>query len=138
VAGIPYGYQVRGGAPDGLFRLGDQAVVIPSLTGDGMAIALHSGRSAAESWLNGADSAAYHLGLRGVLARQMRVADVLHQGFMSGLAQAVVIRGAGWFPGLMRLAAWRTRLDLAASGLGSAQAVSLLDRRGGVGGRDYF
>jgi flavin-dependent dehydrogenase len=110
VAGIPYGYQVRAVRADGLFRLGDQAAVIPSLTGDGMAIALHSGRSAAESWLRGGDSAAYHQGLRRELAPQMRVAGLLHDGCMSGLAQAVMIRGAGWFPSLMRHAAWRTRL----------------------------
>ena len=34
-------------APDVLFRLGDQAAVIPSLTGDGIAMALHSGEQAA-------------------------------------------------------------------------------------------
>jgi len=43
VAGVPYGYQASPESADGLFRLGDQAAVIPSLTGAGMAIALHSG-----------------------------------------------------------------------------------------------
>jgi flavin-dependent dehydrogenase len=42
ISAIPYGY-VRE-ASDGLWALGDQAAVIPSFTGDGMSIALHSGR----------------------------------------------------------------------------------------------
>ncbi|MFL5283956.1 MAG: NAD(P)/FAD-dependent oxidoreductase, partial [Rhodopila sp.] len=78
VAGIPYGYQARPASPDGLFRLGDQAAVIPSLTGDGMAIALHSGQAAAGAWLERAGSAAYHRTLRRTLAPQMRLARWLH------------------------------------------------------------
>ena len=63
VAGVPYGYRAPGVLRDGLYRLGDQAAVIPSLTGDGMAIALHSGRTGAESWLAGESSAEYHVAL---------------------------------------------------------------------------
>jgi menaquinone-9 beta-reductase len=100
VAGVPYGYQARSVSPAGLFRLGDQAAVIPSLTGDGMAIALHSGKIAAETWLAGA------------LAPQMRLAFLLHHASMSGLVQAGVIAGAALFPGLLRCAARRTRLPL--------------------------
>lgn len=111
VAGIPYGYQTRPLPADGLFRLGDQAAVIPSLTGDGMSIALHSGRVAAECWLNGADSAAYHATLRRRLGPQMRLASVLHHGCMSGPMQFALITGAGLFPALLRRAALRTRLS---------------------------
>jgi flavin-dependent dehydrogenase len=110
VAGIPYGYQVRTDCDDGLFRLGDQAAVIPSLTGDGMAIALHSGRTAAETWLAGAGAAAYHRALVRTLAPQMRLAGLLHRTGMSGPVQAALVWGARMLPGLLRRAAGHTRL----------------------------
>ena len=55
VAGVPYGFLHRESpaTATGLFRLGDQVAVIPSLTGDGVAIALHSGTLAARAWLGG-------------------------------------------------------------------------------------
>ena len=110
VAGVPYGYQSGALAADGLFRLGDQAAVIPSLTGDGMAIALHSGTSAAAAWLAGADSAAYHLTLARTLHRQMRLAGLLHHACMTGSVQAAITQAAAWFPALLHHAANRTRL----------------------------
>jgi flavin-dependent dehydrogenase len=110
VAGIPYGYQAGPTSPDGLFRLGDQAAVIPSLTGDGMAIALHSGKTAAETWLAGADSATYHRVLTQTLASQMRLAGLLHHACMTGSVQSAAIRAAALFPALLQHAANRTRL----------------------------
>jgi flavin-dependent dehydrogenase len=110
VAGIPYGYQAGSTATDGLFRLGDQAAVIPSLTGDGMAIALHSGKIAAETWLQGGDSAAYHCNLSRTLRPQMRLAGLLHRACMSTGVQSAVLRTTGMFPALLRHAASRTRV----------------------------
>lgn len=48
VAHVPYGWRAGTGAP-GVFRVGDQAAVIASLAGDGVAIALASGIAAAEA-----------------------------------------------------------------------------------------
>nr|WP_294509152.1 NAD(P)-binding protein [uncultured Rhodopila sp.] len=110
VAGIPYGYQAAPEPANGLFRLGDQAAVIASLTGDGMAIAAHSGRAAAEAWLSGVDSATYQRALLRTLAPQMRLAGWLHHASMSSLTQAAALLAASWFPGLLRQAATRTRL----------------------------
>jgi flavin-dependent dehydrogenase len=110
IAGIPYGYQARMVEPDGLFRLGDQAAVIPSLTGDGMAIALHTGKTAAGAWLAGADSEAYRHALTRTLASQMRLAGALHHACMSAPVQSSLVRAAALFPGLLRLAACHTRL----------------------------
>ena len=110
VAGIPYGYQVQPALADGLFRLGDQAAVIPSLTGDGMAIALHTGQSAAVAWLAGSDAAAYHRGLCRRLRPQMRLAGWLHHAGMSGLTQAAERQAARLFPALLRQASVHTRL----------------------------
>lgn len=110
VAGVPYGHRARQAPPDGLFRLGDQAAVIPSLTGDGMAIALHSGRRAAETWLAGQGAATYQRSFSSALAWQMRLAGLLHWVCMSPAAQFAGIQAAAWFPALLRQAAQRTRL----------------------------
>ncbi|WCT73257.1 FAD-dependent monooxygenase [Sphingomonas naphthae] len=57
IAGVPYGWRGADTRP-GLFRLGDQAAVIASLAGDGIAIALASGESAAQAWQSGGAGAA--------------------------------------------------------------------------------
>jgi len=57
VARLPYGWR----APDsghGIFRIGDQAVVIASLAGDGIAIALDSACRTAKAYLSGGGDAA--------------------------------------------------------------------------------
>jgi flavin-dependent dehydrogenase len=110
IAGIPYGYRALAVAPDGLYRLGDQAAVIPSLTGDGMAIALYSGRTGAEAWLAGKTSTEYHLSLAGILAPQMRLANLLHHACVNGFTQPMTLRFAERFPTLLRHAAVRTRI----------------------------
>lgn len=53
VAGMPYGHLATADGDASVYRVGDQAAVIPSFTGDGMAIALHSARRAAEAVLAG-------------------------------------------------------------------------------------
>jgi flavin-dependent dehydrogenase len=53
VANVPYGWRATT-APAGLFRLGDQAGVIPSLAGEGMGIALASAEAAVAAWSAGA------------------------------------------------------------------------------------
>lgn len=57
IAGVPYGWRARQTKP-GMFRIGDQSAVIASLAGDGIAIALASGRSAAEALLSRGSEAA--------------------------------------------------------------------------------
>lgn len=117
VAGVPYGF-LHGGrtagppapARGGLFRIGDQAAVIPSLTGDGIAIALHSGTLAARTWQGGGDAATYHGRLSLDLGGQMRLAGLLHGAATAGGVQAAAVRCAAWFPGLLRMAALGTRL----------------------------
>ena len=57
IGSVPYGWSAEDTEP-GLFRLGDQAAVIPSLAGEGIDIALASGTAAAEAWLAGGADAA--------------------------------------------------------------------------------
>ena len=111
VAGVPYGFLHRdSGATPGLFRVGDQAAVIPSLTGDGIAIALHTGALAAQGWIDGRSEAAYHRRLVTELGGQMRLAVLIHSLAMCGSVQAAGVRATGWLPGLLRLAAAGTRI----------------------------
>ena len=57
IAAVPYGWQTRD-TRTGLFRLGDQAAVIPSLAGEGIGIAIASGIAAAAAWAAGGADAA--------------------------------------------------------------------------------
>jgi flavin-dependent dehydrogenase len=57
IANVPYGWRQRTGS-DAVFRLGDQAGVIPSLAGEGMGIALASGVAAAAAYRRGGPDAA--------------------------------------------------------------------------------
>jgi flavin-dependent dehydrogenase len=57
IARIPYGWRATETEP-GLFRVGDQAAVIASLAGDGIAIAIASATAAAHALLRGGPAAA--------------------------------------------------------------------------------
>jgi flavin-dependent dehydrogenase len=113
IAGTPYGflYRPERGAPRGLFRLGDQACVIPSLTGDGVSIALHSARLAAD--FAGSDGSEYHCRLRKGLLWQMRLATVLQRGCVRPWGQTPLLALARLWPSLPGLAARWTRLRVA-------------------------
>ena len=81
VSSIPYGYLCQDA--DGVWPVGDQAAVIPSFTGDGMAIALHSGALAAEMYLAGKSSGEYLVVLKDHLKGSMRVATTLSRAMVS-------------------------------------------------------
>ncbi len=114
IAALPYGYLARPRADDAIWRLGDQAAVIPSFCGDGMAMALHSGRLAADMLAGGADAAAFQARLRGDVARQVRLATTLQRLAMSRAGRFALITGLAAIPAaLATLARW-TRIDPAA------------------------
>lgn len=81
VANIPYGWRVRAGEA-GLFRLGDQAGVIPSLAGEGMGIAIASGIRAANAYAGGGVEAAipFQARLARDLARPIGIAGLIRTG----------------------------------------------------------
>jgi flavin-dependent dehydrogenase len=90
VARIPYGYLCADHAvPDGLYRVGDQAAVIPSFTGEGIAIALRSARLAATAVLAGDGAERYADALRrdlqGPLRRSGLVAAAIRRRPLRGL-----------------------------------------------------
>lgn len=111
VANLPYGYVHRAKATDHarLFRLGDQAVVIPSLTGAGVALALASGSLAARTSLGHASSHSYHRRFAADLARQLRPATIIHHFSLSPTLQPWMVAACRMCPHLVRFAAAITR-----------------------------
>ena len=107
-AAIPYGYVAA--RADGLWRLGDQAAVIPSFAGDGMAIALHSAALAADAFLAGESADLFQARLHRELAPQVRRATLLSQAMVRPWGQAVLGALAGFDPRLMARVAARTRI----------------------------
>jgi|SRR6187402_68121 len=106
LASIPYGYRAPAGS-DGIWRLGDQSAVIPSFSGDGMSIALHSAHLAADLFLAGRASDAYQQQMRRDLGRGIGVASALSQLLVRApvLAQIARVR-----PRLLRDIAIFTRI----------------------------
>ncbi len=114
IAGVPYGFLTRPDARDPLYRIGDQAAVIPSFCGDGMAMALHGGRLAADMIAAGATPAAFQARLHADVARQVRLATRVQRFATSPAGRFALIAGLGAVPGaLAALARW-TRVAPAA------------------------
>jgi flavin-dependent dehydrogenase len=108
VASIPYGHvRARG---DGLWRLGDQAAVIPSLAGEGMSIAMHSARLAAEVVLAGGTSQTYQRVLARDVGRQVGRATWISRALVRDWSQALTIQMASAHPKALSLAAAITRI----------------------------
>jgi flavin-dependent dehydrogenase len=112
VAAIPYGY-VRESS-DGVWALGDQAVVIPSFTGDGMSIALHSGCLAAAMYLRGETAEQFQERLRGEVSGQVAMATMVSRGLVWRPSRGVMMAAVGLWPGVLRVVAGRTRIAEAA------------------------
>ena len=110
IAGVPYGF-VHRGPTNGLFRVGDQACVIPSFTGDGMAIALHGARLAARTILAGGTPDDHTRRLRADVARPMRAARTLSALGRSGAGQGALMAACALWPGVIRAAALGTRVS---------------------------
>ena len=107
IGSVPYGWSAPATEP-GVFRLGDQAAVIPSLAGEGIDIALASGIAAAESWLSGGADAA----------------PAYQQALYERVRRPLMWAGAAWGlaerPGM-------TRLGLAAARLAPGLVARLVD-----------
>jgi flavin-dependent dehydrogenase len=111
VAGVPYGWRATETAP-GLFRIGDQAAVIASLAGDGIAIALASGLAAAEAYRDGGPGAAeaWQRRFAGRAARPLAVAERLRRAAQRSGPRGALMRLLGALPMLVPLAARLTRI----------------------------
>jgi len=111
---IPYGY-LRRATEDGLYCIGDQAAVIPSFTGDGISIALHTARRAAAAYLAAESAPVFQPKLRSAMLLQMRLAEVAANGLNNALARAVLPFCLRVWPGAMRVTARLTRVTQSAA-----------------------
>jgi flavin-dependent dehydrogenase len=110
VAGLPYGLVVRKPPRDAFWRLGDQAAVIPSFSGDGMSIALHSARLAASAYLAGQAAEAFQARLAADIGAQVWRATWLSRIFVHRRPQHGLLATARLLPAALRLGAAMTRV----------------------------
>jgi menaquinone-9 beta-reductase len=111
IAAVPYGWRATSTVP-GIFRLGDQAAVIPSLAGEGMGIAVASGVAAAAAFLNGGPAAAlqFQRDFATRTRRPVAVAGFLWRQAERPLAARLVLPILDAFPALAGFAARLTRI----------------------------
>ena len=111
IAAVPYGWRAQS-TTTGVFRLGDQAAVIPSLAGEGMGIAVASGSMAAAHWLKGGADAAdpYQRAFARRTRRPVALAKAIWmQGEAVGRAR-IGVRTAAYLPWLANAVARLTRV----------------------------
>ncbi len=119
IAGMPYGYLAAPQtAVTGLFRLGDQAAVIPSLAGDGIAMALRSADLASQVCLRGGSSGDYHQQVYRSFQPALATANRLTRLFASAPGRRVAFFATGLWPGLTQAAIRRTRTEPVSQAVG--------------------
>jgi flavin-dependent dehydrogenase len=109
VTHIPYGH-IRRTTENGLYCIGDQAAVIPSFTGDGISIALHTARRAVAAYLADEPAPLFQARLRSALLPQMRLAEFAADGLNNAISRAVLPFCLRVWPGVMRVTARLTRV----------------------------
>jgi flavin-dependent dehydrogenase len=108
IASIPYGHVATGGR--GPWLLGDQAAVIPSFSGDGIAIALHSARLAADVHLAGGTADEFQRRLARDVAGQVRRATWMSRLLVRPAGQVVAAAAARLLPDIVAGIARTTRI----------------------------
>jgi flavin-dependent dehydrogenase len=110
ISPIPYGFVRSEAIAPGLWSVGDQAVVIPSFTGDGVALALHSGRLAAQMMLEARSAEEFQRLFSVQVRRQVARATILSRALIAQPQRALVELTARLWPGVLRAVATSTRL----------------------------
>lgn len=108
ISAIPYGHVAQ--PEPGLWRLGDQAAVIPSFAGDGLGIALHSAHAAAGARLAGEPAEAFQRRLAADLGPRVKAAALLSRLLVRPWAQPLAVGLTRLRPQLLSAAAARTRI----------------------------
>jgi flavin-dependent dehydrogenase len=114
ISTIPYGYVQRHASEHGLWRLGDQAAVIPSFSGDGMSIALHSAELAASMYLEGRSADAYQTRLSHDVRGQVLFSTAVSHGLVRRAGQIALSTAARLWPSIVSKVASHTRVSDAA------------------------
>ncbi|MFD1787425.1 NAD(P)/FAD-dependent oxidoreductase [Sphingomonas floccifaciens] len=109
VANVPYGWRTAT-THDDVYRLGDQAAVIPSLAGEGIGIALASGVMAADMIAAGGSADGYQRRFAARSARPLAAAGVVRALADRPLGIRLLL-GAVPLPGVSQLVARLTRIS---------------------------
>jgi flavin-dependent dehydrogenase len=109
VANVPYGWRART-TTAGIYRVGDQAGVIPSLAGEGIAIALASGMAAADAIRRAQPAGRFQAALAHRTARPIQIAAALWHVAERPAGARALIATTQIMPALAGLAARLTRL----------------------------
>jgi flavin-dependent dehydrogenase len=110
VAAIPYGYIRETVIADAVYPVGDQFVVIPSYTGDGTSLALHTGLSAARAVLQNRPAGDFQAAMVRKLKPQIAWAKLANFAFVNAPAQRLTVAIARISPWLLpRVATFITR-----------------------------
>jgi flavin-dependent dehydrogenase len=108
LSSIPYGYLAN--RSSNLWCVGDQAAVIPSFTGDGMSIALHSAALAAEMYLAGQSPLDYCQTLKNQLNRGMSLSVLLSRAMVASATRSLAPVALALFPNVLQWIAASTRI----------------------------
>jgi flavin-dependent dehydrogenase len=109
VSGVPYGWRAAGTA-SGVYRVGDQAAVIASLAGDGIAIALTSGAAAADAIASGRSSQAFQRAFSRRARRPLQAAEALRWAAEHGSPRRLSMAVLKALPRLTGVGALLTRI----------------------------
>ena len=96
--------------PGACSELGDQACVVPSFAGDGIAIALHSAIAATTTWLRGDGAADYHARFVQQARTSLRFASLIHFACRLPAAQPVLAAACRAWPATLGFAAGLSRV----------------------------
>lgn len=116
IGAVPYGWIARDTQP-GLFRLGDQAAVIPSLAGEGIGIALASAEMAVRYWRDSGPTGAkaYQHAFAAAARRPLHIAGLARIIAEKSGAARILLPLSRNFPQILRLIANCTRISVAPS-----------------------
>ena len=123
LAKIPYGLLRSHATAATLWPLGDQAVVIPSLTGDGMSLALHTAALAAHHLEAGHAADRYLADLHRLHHRQLALATLASRLAVRPALQPLLGLAARLAPSSLRLLANLTRIPIAGRLAAPARAL---------------
>lgn len=109
---VPYGWRTADSS-SGLFRLGDQAGVIPSLAGEGMGLALASAEAAVAAWRDGGGDAApvFQERLAARMRRPFALANLVWRMGENPASARLMTGAASLFPSLVRMMSQATRIE---------------------------
>ena len=110
VSGLQFGFLRSSLIGENIYPVGSQMAIIPSFTGDGLAVAVGSGFEAARSVATGRTADNYQQDMRQMLKPQFRWARAVHPMFLYGWTRWAGLTAARSFPGLVTLVTNATRL----------------------------